>query len=59
MKAGTRIIGGVSAEFWISGFGVQPANSIKPTLNKMIQSKRLCPISDIDGRTVNGALLDL
>jgi hypothetical protein len=26
MKAGTRIIGGVSAEFWTSGFGAQPDN---------------------------------
>jgi len=59
MDAGTSIIGGVSAEFWISGFGAQPANAIKPPLNKMTQSTRLRRIGDIEERTSSEPLLDL
>jgi hypothetical protein len=58
MDAGTRIIGGVSTEFWISGFGTQPDDAIKPPL-KMTQSTRLRRIGDIEGRTANESLLDL
>jgi hypothetical protein len=59
MDAGTRIIGGVSAEFWISGFGAQPASAIKPPLNKVIQNKKLLRIGDIEGRAASSPLLDL
>jgi hypothetical protein len=59
MDAGIRIIGGVSAEFWISGFGAQPANAIKPPLNKVIQNTKLRRIGDIEGRTASGSPLDL
>ena len=37
---GTRIIGGVSGEFWISGFEAQPENTIKPP-PKMTQRAKL------------------
>jgi hypothetical protein len=40
LDAGIRIIGGVSAEFWISGFGAQPDNAIKAP-QKITQSTRL------------------
>jgi hypothetical protein len=58
MDAGTRIIGGVSAEFWISGFGAQPDNAMKTPL-KMIQSTRFRRIGGIEGRTVSEPLFDL
>jgi len=59
MDAGTRIIGDVSAEYWISGFGAQPANAIKLPLNKRTQSTRLRRIGDIEERTSSESLLDL
>jgi hypothetical protein len=58
MDAGTRIIGGVSAEFWISGFGAQPDNVIKPPL-RMTQSIRIRRNGDIEGRTASVPFLDL
>jgi hypothetical protein len=59
MDAGTRIIGGVSAEFWISGFGAQPDNATKPLINKMTQSTWLRRVGEIEGRTASEPLLDL
>jgi hypothetical protein len=58
MDAGTRIIGGVLAEFWISGFEAQPDNAIKPP-HRMIHSKRLLPNGDIEGREASEPLLYL
>jgi hypothetical protein len=58
MDAGTRIIGGVSAEFWISGFGAQPDNAIKPTL-RMIQSTGGRLNGDLEERTASESLFDL
>jgi hypothetical protein len=58
MDAGTRIIGGVSAEFWISGLGAQLDNTIKPT-HRMTQSTRLRRNGDIEGRTASVPFLDL
>jgi hypothetical protein len=58
MDAGTRIIGGVAAEFWISGFGAQPDNVIKPPL-KMTQSIRIGRNGDIEGGTASESFLDL
>jgi hypothetical protein len=58
MDAGTRISGGVSVEFWISGFGAQPDNAIKPPL-KMTQNTRLRRIGNIEGRKASEPLLDL
>jgi hypothetical protein len=58
MDAGIRIIGGVAAEFWISGFEAQLDNAIEPTL-RMTQStgdRRNC---DLEGRTASEPLLDL
>jgi hypothetical protein len=58
MDAGTRIIGGVAAEFWISGFGAQLDNTIKPTL-RMTQSISIRRNGDIEGRTASEPFLDL
>jgi hypothetical protein len=58
MEAGTRIIGGVAAEFGISGFGVQLDNMIVPPL-RMIQSIRIRRNGDIEGRTAGVTFLDL
>jgi len=40
LEAGMRIIGGVAAEFWVSGFGAHPDNAIKVP-QKMTQSTAL------------------
>jgi hypothetical protein len=58
MDAGTRIIGGVAAEFWISGFGAQLDNTIKPT-HRMTHSTRLRRKGDIEGPKASEPLLDL
>ncbi len=58
MDAGNSIIGGVAAEFWISGFGAQPDNVIKPP-HKMTQSIRIRLNDDIEGRTASELFLDL
>jgi hypothetical protein len=58
MDAGTRIIGGVAAEFCISGFGAQPDNAIKPPL-RMTQTIRISRDGDIEGRTASEPFLDL
>jgi hypothetical protein len=58
MDAGTRIIGGVAEEFWISGFGAQPDNAISPTL-RMTQSIRVRRNGDIERWTATEPFLDL
>ena len=58
MDAGIRIIGGVAAEFWISGFGAQLDNASKPT-HRMPHSTRLRRNGDIEGRKASEPLLDL
>jgi len=60
MEEGTRIIGGVSVEFWISGFGAQPVNSTKPPINnKMTHGNRFFRIGDIERGMVRTPLFDL
>jgi hypothetical protein len=58
MDAGNRIIGGVAAEFWISGFGVQLDDAINPTI-RMTQSTGDRGNGDLEGRTAIEPLLDL
>jgi hypothetical protein len=58
MDAGTRIIGGVAAEFCISGFGAQPENAISPPL-RMTESIRISRNGDIVGWTASEPFLVL
>ena len=59
IDAGTRIIGGVSGEFWIKGFGEQPANPTKLPINKMTHSNRFCRIDNIERLAARASLFDL
>jgi hypothetical protein len=67
MDAGTRIIGGVSAEFWISGFGAQPDISKADRIKIMINIFRLVFMLSIHCRLIydhavrgsSGFLLDI